>query len=68
MRVAIVGVLVALFGTAVPASAQEPINVSVQLTELWRIFKDLYGQNGLVVNSNVPLPSTAGQRHVAVDD
>jgi len=59
MRVAIVGVLVALFGTAVPASAQEPINVSVQLTELWRIFKDLYGPNGLVVNSNVPLPSGA---------
>jgi hypothetical protein len=59
MRVAIVGVLVALFGTAVPASAQEPINMSVQLTELWRIFKDLYGPNGLVVNSNVPLPSGA---------
>jgi hypothetical protein len=59
MRVAFVGVLVALFGTAVPASAQEPINMSVQLTELWRIFKDLYGPNGLVVNSNVPLPSGA---------
>src|SRR5688572_8756543 len=59
MRVAIVGVLVALFGTAVPASAQEPINVSVQLTELWRIFKDLYGPNGLVVNSLTPLPSGA---------
>jgi hypothetical protein len=59
MRVAIVGVLVALFGTAVPASAQEPINMSVQLTELWRIFKDLYGPNGLVVNSTVPLPSGA---------
>jgi len=59
MRVAIVGVIVALFGTAVPASAQEPINVSVQVPELWRIFKDLYGPNGLVVNSNVPLPSGA---------
>jgi hypothetical protein len=59
MRVAIVGVLFALFGTAVPASAQEPINMSVQLTELWRIFKDLYGPNGLVVNSTVPLPSGA---------
>ena len=32
MRVAIVGVLVALMGTAVPASAQEPINVAVQVT------------------------------------
>ena len=59
MRVAIVGVLLAVFATAVPASAQEPINVAVQVTELWRIFKDLYGPNGLVVNSNVPLPSGA---------
>jgi hypothetical protein len=59
MRVAIVGVLLALFGTAGPASAQEPINVAVQVTELWRIFKDLYGPSGLVVNSNVPLASGA---------
>jgi len=59
MRRAIVGVLLAVFGTAVPAGAQEPINVAVQVTELWRIFKDLYGPNGLVVNSNVPLPSGA---------
>src|SRR5687767_15644956 len=59
MRVAIVGVLLAVLGMAVPASAQEPINVAVQVTELWRIFKDLYGPNGLVVNSNVPLPSGA---------
>jgi hypothetical protein len=59
MRVAIVGVLLATLGTAVPASAQEPINVAVQVTELWRIFKDLYGPSGLVVNSNVPLASGA---------
>jgi hypothetical protein len=59
MRAAIVGVLLTIFGTAVPAAAQEPINVAVQVTELWRIFKDLYGPNGLVVNSNVPLPSGA---------
>lgn len=59
MRVAIVGILLAILGTAVPASAQEPINVAVQVTELWRIFKDLYGPSGLVVNSNVPLPSGA---------
>jgi len=59
MRVAIAGVLLAVLGTAVPASAQEPINVAVRVTELWRIFKDLYGPNGLVVNSNVPLPSGA---------
>ena len=59
MRLVIVGVLLALCGTAVPASAQEPINVAVQVTQLWRIFKDLYGPSGLVVNSNVPLPSGA---------
>jgi hypothetical protein len=59
MRVAIVGALLVVFGTAVPASAQESINVAVQVTELWRIFKDLYGPNGLVVNSNTPLPSGA---------
>jgi hypothetical protein len=59
MRVVIVGVLLAAFGTAVPASAQEPVNVAVQVTELWRIFKDLYGPSGLVVNSNVPLASGA---------
>jgi hypothetical protein len=59
MRVAIVGVLLGVLGTAVPASAQDPLNVAVQVTELWRIFKDLYGPQGLVVNSNVPLPSGA---------
>ena len=59
MRLVIVGVLLALCGTAGPASAQEPINVAVQVTQLWRIFKDLYGPSGLVVNSNVPLPSGA---------
>jgi hypothetical protein len=59
MRVAIVGVLLAVFGTASPAMAQEPINVAVQVTELWRIFKDLYGPNGLVVNSQTPLPGGA---------
>jgi len=61
MRLVIVGVLLALCGTAGPASAQEPINVAVQVTQLWRIFKDLYGPSGLVVNSIVPLPSGATQ-------
>ena len=59
MRFAIVGVLASVLGTAVPASAQDPINVSVQVTELWRVFRDLYGPNGLVVNSNTPLASGA---------
>jgi hypothetical protein len=59
MRLVIAGVLLTVFVTAVPAHAQEPINVAVQVTELWRIFKDLYGPSGLVVNSNVPLASGA---------
>jgi hypothetical protein len=60
MRVAIVGLVLATLGTAVPAAAQEgPLNVAVQVTELWRIFKDLYGPQGLVVNSLTPLPSGA---------
>jgi hypothetical protein len=59
MRVAIGVVLLTVLGTAVPASAQEPVNVAVQVTELWRIFRDLYGPNGLVVNSNTPLASGA---------
>ena len=46
MRVAIVGYLLAVCGAAVPASAQEPINVAVQVTELWRIFKDLTDRVG----------------------
>jgi hypothetical protein len=60
MRVAMVGAMLALWGTAAtvqPVSAQEPINVAVQVPELWRIFKDLYGPGGLVVNSLTPLPS-----------
>jgi hypothetical protein len=60
MRVPVaLGVLLALFGCASPVSAQQPYNVAVQVTELWRIFKDLYGPQGLVVNSLTPLPSGA---------
>jgi hypothetical protein len=59
MRVVVVGALVALLGTPLPASAQEPINIAVQVAELSRIFKQLYGPDGLVVNSLTPLPSGA---------
>jgi hypothetical protein len=44
---------VLLIGT--PAWAQEPYNVTVQVTNLSRIFTELYGPNGLVVNSSASL-------------
>src|SRR6185436_20178841 len=57
MRVLIVvAVVVLLLGTA-PADAQEPYNVTVNVTELSRIFTELYGHEGLIVNS---LASLAG--------
>jgi hypothetical protein len=59
----------ALLAVGVPARAQEhahgsgrePINVSVQVTELSRIFTQLYGPQGLVVNSLTPLET--GETH-----
>lgn len=59
MRVVVVGALLALLAAAPPASAQEPYNLAVQVTELSQIFKQLYGPGGLVVNSLTPLPSGA---------
>jgi hypothetical protein len=59
MRFGIAGAALALLVVTCPAYAQEPINMSVQVTELSRIFSQLYGPNGLVVNSLTPLPSGA---------
>jgi len=50
---------IALLVVTCPAYAQEPINMAVQVTELSRIFTQLYGPQGLVVNSLTPLPSGA---------
>jgi len=50
---------IALLVLTCPAYAQEPINVAVHVTELSRIFTQLYGADGLVVNSLTPLPSGA---------
>ncbi len=47
--------------TASPAQAQQPYNVVVRVDQLTRIFTDLYGPEGLVVNSTAPLAS--GQPH-----
>ena len=57
MRVSIVITVVTLLAGASPAHAQDPYNVTVNVTELSRIFTELYGPDGLVVNS---LASLAG--------
>ena len=57
MRVSIVIMVVTLLASASPAHAQDPYNVTVNVTELSRIFTELYGPDGLVVNS---LASLAG--------
>ncbi len=57
MRLTVVATSLLLLAGAAPARAQEPYNVTVNVTELARIFTDLYGPDGLVVNS---LASLAG--------
>ena len=57
MRVSIVVTVATLLASASPAHAQDPYNVTVNVTELSRIFTELYGPDGLVVNS---LASLAG--------
>ena len=59
MRVALVGAVLCVLIHTDTALAQEPYNEAVQVTELSRIFKLLYGPAGLVVNSLTPLPSGA---------
>ncbi len=51
MRVSIVITIFTLVIGASPAYAQDPYNVTVNITELSRIFTELYGPEGLVVNS-----------------
>ncbi len=57
MRVTIVAAVITLLAGVEPARAQDPYNVTVNVTELSRIFTELYGPDGLVVNS---LASLAG--------
>jgi hypothetical protein len=59
MRLGVVGAAIALLAMTYPAHAQEPINLSVRVTELSHIFTQLYGPTGLVVNSLTPLASGA---------
>lgn len=59
MRQGLAAAVLALFMFARPALAQEPYNVTVRVTELSRIFTELYGPNGLVVNSTADLAGGA---------
>jgi hypothetical protein len=63
MRVSIVMTVFTLLIAASPARAQDPYNVTVNVTELSRIFTELYGPQGLVVNSLASL--TGGVSHSA---
>jgi hypothetical protein len=56
---AVLGVAMA----AAPARAQDPYNVAVRVEQLSRVFSDLYGPNGLVVDSTAAL--AGGQSHSA---
>ena len=51
MRVTLVTAVISLLVGVAPARAQDPYNVTVNVTELSRIFTELYGPEGLVVNS-----------------
>lgn len=61
MRLPVAGALLGLLigSTAVFAQPQQPFNVAVEVTQLSRIFTDLYGSTGLIVNSNTLLASGA---------
>lgn len=59
-RSLLAAVLCLLLGT-LPAEAQQPYNVAVRVDQLARIFADLYGRDGLVVDSTAAL--AGGQSH-----
>jgi hypothetical protein len=53
--------VIAVVMAATPARAQDPYNVAVRVEQLSRLFSDLYGPNGLVVDSTAAL--AGGQSH-----
>ena len=57
MRIAISTAVLLTISVSAQAQSQDPINVAVHVTELSKIFTQLYGPEGLVVNSLTPLPS-----------
>ena len=61
MRKSVWLAVIAVVMAAAPARAQDPYNVAVRVEQLSRVFSDLYGPNGLVVDSTAAL--TGGQSH-----
>lgn len=61
MRVLVAGALLVLLisSTSATAQQQQPFNVAVEVKQLSRVFTDLYGPTGLIVNSNTLLASGA---------
>lgn len=55
--------LVCMLGTAGPAWAQDPYNLTAPVTNLATIFTDLFGPSGLIVDSLATLPGE--QAHTA---
>ena len=61
MRVRVLLLCVVVLGLASGTSAQEPFNVAVRVDRLATLFTDLFGPEGLVVDSLAVLPS--GETH-----
>jgi hypothetical protein len=61
MSRALLTAVLCLFLGALPAQAQQPYNVAVRVDQLARIFADLYGPDGLVVDSTAAL--AGGESH-----
>ena len=61
MRVRVLLLCVVVLGFASGTSAQEPFNVAVRVDRLATLFTDLFGPEGLVVDSLAVLPS--GETH-----
>jgi len=57
MRIVLSTAMLLAVSVSAQAQTQEPINMAVHVTELSQIFTQLYGPEGLVVNSLTPLPS-----------
>jgi hypothetical protein len=59
MRIALSTAVLLAVSVSAQAQTQEPINIAVHVTELSQIFTQLYGPQGLVVDSLTPLPNGA---------
>ena len=59
----VIAMIVCLAAISSPASAQQPYNLAAPVTNLATLFTDLFGPNGLIVDSLATLPGE--QRHSA---